>query len=277
MLSIGELSKVTQLTVKALRLYHEKGILIPDQIDVQSKYRYYRSSAVEKALVIKRLKDMGFSLTEIKRIVIECNDDKQMGSIVQEKLKHVGDTIRQFTEMKENLSVFLQHTSEDNVENENHLDIHDEIKHETIPGTLVCSIRFKGKYHEVGPRFIALSRKCGRFARGKPFTLYYDGEYKEENADIEPCLEVKKKVDVEGIACRELKGIKAVTLLHKGPYHELGKSYQEIFRYCRVNNIKTLLPSREQYLKGPGMIFKGNPKKYLTKIILPYEEKREEE
>jgi len=48
MLSIGELSRVTQLTVKALRLYHEKGLLIPDQIDIDSKYRYYRGSAVEK-------------------------------------------------------------------------------------------------------------------------------------------------------------------------------------------------------------------------------------
>jgi effector-binding domain-containing protein len=29
---------------------------------------------------------------------------------------------------------------------------------------------------------------------------------------------------------------------------------------------KTLLPSREVYLKGPGIIFRGNPKKYLTEI-----------
>jgi DNA-binding transcriptional MerR regulator len=57
MLSIGELSRVTQLTIKALRLYHEKGILIPDRIDYDSKYRYYRSNAVEKALIIKRLKE----------------------------------------------------------------------------------------------------------------------------------------------------------------------------------------------------------------------------
>jgi effector-binding domain-containing protein len=30
------------------------------------------------------------------------------------------------------------------------------------------------------------------------------------------------------------------------------------------------LPTREIYLKGPGMIFKGNPKNYLTEIQLPF-------
>jgi len=39
MLSIGEFSRVTQLSIKALRLYHERGILIPDEIDDESKYQ----------------------------------------------------------------------------------------------------------------------------------------------------------------------------------------------------------------------------------------------
>ncbi|NIM18127.1 MAG: MerR family transcriptional regulator, partial [Candidatus Aminicenantes bacterium] len=32
-----------------------------------------------------------------------------------------------------------------------------------------------------------------------------------------------------------------------------------------------LLPTREQYLKGPGMIFRGNPKKYVTRLMMLYE------
>jgi effector-binding domain-containing protein len=28
-------------------------------------------------------------------------------------------------------------------------------------------------------------------------------------------------------------------------------------------------PTREVYLKGPGMIFKGNPRKYVTEIQFP--------
>jgi hypothetical protein len=32
------------------------------------------------------------------------------------------------------------------------------------------------------------------------------------------------------------------------------------------------MPTREVYLKGPGMIFKGNPKRYLTEIQVPIRE-----
>ena len=93
MLSIGELSIITKLSIKALRFYHEKGLLIPDKIDYDSKYRYYRNSAVEKALVIKRLKDMGFSLKEISRIVQSCDEDIQIVDDVEKKLKEIRSTI----------------------------------------------------------------------------------------------------------------------------------------------------------------------------------------
>jgi effector-binding domain-containing protein len=60
-----------------------------------------------------------------------------------------------------------------------------------------------------------------------------------------------------------------LTLLHYGPYEELGGSYQKLYETCREKNLEIVLPSREQYLKGPGMIFRGNPKKYVTKLIFP--------
>ncbi len=265
MLSIGEFSRVTQLSIKALRLYHEKGILVPDEIDYESKYRYYKSSAVEKALIIKTLKDMGFSLNEIKQIIMEYNDDRQIVGHIEKKLKEIDTTMRKYEDMKQQLSLFLQRTAAEKTTHP------ADVEKEVIPDTLICGIRFKGKYDEIGKRYGILSRECGRYARGKPFTLYYDGEYKENDADIEACLEVKKKVTIKGIDCRELKGGRAVTLIHRGPYEELGRSYQKLFEYVTDNNLKTLLPSREQYIKGPGMIFMVNPKKYVTKLMLLYE------
>jgi effector-binding domain-containing protein len=68
-----------------------------------------------------------------------------------------------------------------------------------------------------------------------------------------------------------LKGGNAVTLIHVGPYDELSRSYARLFEYCRENGLKTLLPGREHYLKGPGMIFRGNPAKYITRIVMLYE------
>lgn len=265
MLSIGEFSRVTRLSIKALRLYHEKGILIPNKIDVGSKYRYYQRGAVEKGLVIKKLKDMDFSLDEIKTIVRECGDDRELVKHVETKLEEVNRKLRQIEELKEALSGFLDNTKGEN------MDVSNQIEKEIIPGLPVCGIRFKGRYSEVGPRFTALFKACGRYCVGKPFSLYYDGEYKEEGADIEACMAVKRAVSVEGAEFRELKGGGAVTLVHRGPYHELGRSYMRLYEYCREHGLNVLFPTREQYLKGPGMIFRGNPKRYITKIIMLYE------
>jgi DNA-binding transcriptional MerR regulator len=263
MLSIGEFSRVTQLSIKALRLYHEKGILIPNKIDMESKYRYYQRSAVEKGLIIKKLKDMGFSLQEIKNIVFECSDDRQLAVHVENKLAEITHTIKEYKELQTKLSSFLAGTQEEKMK------YIIDIERIEIPMQLICSIRFKGKYSEVGSRFGRLFKRCGSAIKGKPFSLYYDGDYKEENADIEACISVTKEIASEEIQCRQLTGVQAVTLVHKGPYQELGRSYMRVFEYCREYGLETDLPFREQYLKGPGMIFKGNPQKYLTRLIIP--------
>lgn len=46
----------------------------------------------------------------------------------------------------------------------------------------------------------------------------------------------------------------------------MGRSYCKILEHIKQKGYETVLRSREVYLKGPGMIFKGNPKKYLTEI-----------
>jgi DNA-binding transcriptional MerR regulator len=266
MLSIGELSRITQLTVKALRLYHEKGLLIPDQIDYDSRYRYYGRSAIEKARRIKRLKDLGFSLGEIKQIILECTDDKQLADVVAAKIDEIDNNIKRFNNVKQNLMQFRQQMNENESTVSSQADIQDEI----IEPMLVCGIRFRGRYPEVGRYIGDLFKKVGRFSVGKPYSLYYDGEYKEDGADIESCVQVRKEIDIDDIHCRELPGGRALTVIHKGPYETLGDSYGKLFGYLRENELSTILPIREQYLKGPGIIFRGDPQKYLTRLMVFY-------
>jgi effector-binding domain-containing protein len=96
--------------------------------------------------------------------------------------------------------------------------------------------------------------------------MYYDGEYKEDDATIETCLPLEKMTDVSNIKSRILTGGKAVTLIHKGAYELLGDSYKKIFDHINENNLTILPPTREIYVKGPGIIFSGNPKNYITEI-----------
>jgi effector-binding domain-containing protein len=67
-------------------------------------------------------------------------------------------------------------------------------------------------------------------------------------------------------ACASCLGGRCVALLHKGPYQEMGHSYAKIMAYIKEHHYEVIMPTREVYLKGPGMIFKGNPKNYLTEI-----------
>jgi DNA-binding transcriptional MerR regulator len=73
--SIGEFSQVTGLSVKTLRFYHEKGILVPSSVDETTGYRFYDAGKVEKARVIMRLRQMEFSIEDIAAVLGECSDE----------------------------------------------------------------------------------------------------------------------------------------------------------------------------------------------------------
>jgi MerR family regulatory protein len=57
LMSIGVFSTATLVSIKALRLYHEQGLLVPASIDPSTGYRSYRVSQLADAQVIKRLRD----------------------------------------------------------------------------------------------------------------------------------------------------------------------------------------------------------------------------
>jgi DNA-binding transcriptional MerR regulator len=69
LLSIGEFAAATQLSPKALRLYDEQRLLQPARIDPASGYRYYGNEQVAMGRLVRTLRDMRVSLTDIARIV----------------------------------------------------------------------------------------------------------------------------------------------------------------------------------------------------------------
>jgi DNA-binding transcriptional MerR regulator len=72
-MSVGKFSQITALSPRALRLYEEKGFLVPRR-DRFNNYRYYTADQVEAGLKIKMLNWMGFSCAEINEI-LACLDD----------------------------------------------------------------------------------------------------------------------------------------------------------------------------------------------------------
>lgn len=60
---------MTYLSVKALRLYHERELLTPTWVDPSSGYRYYSPDQLPVAQVIRRLRDLGMPLDELAEVV----------------------------------------------------------------------------------------------------------------------------------------------------------------------------------------------------------------
>lgn len=69
LLSIGEFAAATQLSQKALRIYDEQRLLPPARIDSVTGYRYYSSDQVPLGRLVRTLREMNLSLTDIASVV----------------------------------------------------------------------------------------------------------------------------------------------------------------------------------------------------------------
>ncbi len=68
MLKIGDFSRLSRVSVKALRYYDELGLLKPVEIDRFTGYRYYSVAQLPRLHRILVFKELGFSLEQIARL-----------------------------------------------------------------------------------------------------------------------------------------------------------------------------------------------------------------
>ena len=85
MLAIGQFSQMTHLSIRALRRYHEQGLLEPELVDPSSGYRYYAVDQIPTAQVIHRLRELDLPLADVRRVV-RSPDPDQRAALVAEHL-----------------------------------------------------------------------------------------------------------------------------------------------------------------------------------------------
>ena len=264
MYRIGEFSRITRLTVKALRLYHDKGVIVPSVVDGDSGYRYYSVADIEKARVVSVLKSMQCSLAEIKQLMSDYSDDADLVDFLKSKRNLLQEELDQLTAVSFAIETIVNNETEARKMKQQSFEI--EIK--TIGDQIVVANRWHGQYEQTGREVGKLYRAAGRHVAGPAINLFHDGEYREQGADVESCLPVKKPI-VGRTTSVTLKGGEFATLTHRGPYDTISRSYARLFDFINQRGAIPGLPSREVYHKGPGMIFKGNPERYLTEIQIP--------
>ena len=100
--SIGEVAKIKDITIKALRYYHKMGILIPKHIDESTGYRYYSIDQFIHIDIIKSCRELNTSIVELQEIFKECNTDKLL-RFLQVKREEAEDHIKKMKEVMETI------------------------------------------------------------------------------------------------------------------------------------------------------------------------------
>ncbi len=257
---IGDFSKIISISVKTLRYYHEINLICPCRIDSESGYRFYDDSCINKAQRIKILKALDFNLKEIKNIIEKYEEDDDLSMIMKLKLIETKTKINEYRQIQKTLELIISNQRKTSMKN------NEDIIIKKVDDILIASIRTKDKYSNVGMYMSKISKQYSKVICGKPFSLYYDTEYKEDGVDMEICFPVKQQIDNNGVTTRILKGGQVLSVFHKGAYEEIGEAYKSLLYYINKNSIKISMPTREIYIKGPGMIFEGKPQKYLTEL-----------
>ena len=68
-ISIGEFARRSRLSLKALRLYDERGVLVPSRVDQASGYRYYYAAQLDQARLVVMLRQLQLPLAAIKEML----------------------------------------------------------------------------------------------------------------------------------------------------------------------------------------------------------------
>ena len=266
MYTIGEFSKINRITTKTLRHYDKIGLLKPKLTDKFTGYRYYSSEQLLILHKILSLKQMGFSLINIK-ILIE--NDENITTALELRKRQIEENIKQEKLKLSQVDGFI------NSLKKGELSMYSVVLKE-LPEVKVASYRkvidsydelFNMAPNVVGPEMRRVGCVCA-----KPeycFNIYHDGEYRERNIDTEMCqaiVELKEDTDILKFKVIE-KVDTAACLLHKGPYNTLGESYANIFKWIEENNYKVIDNPRESYIDG--IWNKDDESEWLTEIQVP--------
>ena len=261
MFKIGEFSKLSMLTIKALRFYEKEGLLIPARVDEWSGYRFYEASQLETAATIKALRQLDFSVEEIKTHL--------SGVPLQDALRAKRLELQQRrTDISARISII------------NYLMEESEMKYQAVIKNIgECIVyseeRTLERYSDVTMLVLESAQECLRLNPGiectKPdygFCEYLDGEHKESNMRVRYSQAVTKMgVGNERIRFRVLPATKAICIYHKGTYDRLGEAYAYIYHYAMENGYQVAGFHRECYIDG--IWNKENVEDWLTEIQLP--------
>jgi effector-binding domain-containing protein len=266
MFKIGEFSRFSQVTVKALRYYDEIGLLKPAEVDPFTGYRYYSARQLPRLHRILALKDLGLSLEQIGDLIEGNLSSDQIRGMLRLKQSEIRQQVEEeqarLARVEQRLRLIEQEESMPT----------QEVVIKKVPAQAIASVRdnvpVTGIPQLFGELFGYLGQR-GVGPAGPPIGIYYDEEFREGPIDVEIAAPITGSVpEGDRVKVRELPAVEQVaSIIHEGAYETVGGTYSQLLQWIEANGYRLAGPIREVYMQGPEP--GRDPSDYVTDVQLP--------
>jgi DNA-binding transcriptional MerR regulator/effector-binding domain-containing protein len=245
-LTIGAFSRLTHLSIKTLRYYHEVGLLEPAVIDPDSGYRYYRPGQAQSAHLVRRFRDLGLPVADVKA-VLAAPDLTARDAILAGHLDRMRDQLRQTEAAVDSLRRMLAGGTA------------VAIEERVVGGGTTISVAADVLRKDVAAWWWdalaglrATAAAAGLEQTGPVGGVYDDELFTHDAGHARVYLPVRDSPALDGTGVRwELPAGRFAVALHVGPHSDVDRSYAALGTYAAANGRDGAGPVRELYLTGP--------------------------
>lgn len=259
MFRIGEFSKIAQVPATLLRYYNDIDLFTPDHTDPETGYRYYSVRQLTRLNRILALKDLGFSLEQIKRLLEEEVSAIEIRGMLALKKAQIEQTIQaEAARLRAVESRLVQIEQKGEFQN-------DDVVLKALPAYPFLSLRQTvGNLEEALALISLMGKTVPKHIKSKAlghFAAVVHGElYKDRDWDLDMGFLLNHDLDIvvplpNGLTMRvqALPPVEiAVTAVRIGGPENGHLSYSAIGTWVEKNQYRLVGPGREVMLVPPG-------------------------
>lgn len=270
MIKIGDFARLSQVSVVTLRYYDEMDLLKPVNVDDLTGYRFYSASQLPRLNRILALKDLGFSLEQIKLMLGEGLSIEQLRSMLALQRSEVEKRIRSEQQRLNHIEARLRQ-----IEMENQMPNYDVVI-KTVPALLIASCRVTIPTNDEVPNYLGPAykatydyiRKQGAKDVGPCFALWHSPADVYENEDAEAVVPIDRPLaGTERVKVYELPATQVAAVVHHGDFADFTQGHAALLEWIDANGYRITGPYREIYIKHQ----KGQTSDSTTEIQFPVE------
>jgi DNA-binding transcriptional MerR regulator len=247
MFKIGDFSKFSQVSVRALRLYDQMELLKPIAVDASTGYRYYSAEQLPRLNRIVAFKDLGFSLEQIRQLLDDQIPSAQMRGMLRLKQAEVQQSIALEQGRLRRIESRLQQ-----IEQEKSGAIGDVIL-KPVEAQAIAAIRdilpictdIKYLYDELATELHHQNVE----AIGISQTLWHDQDYRLNDVDAEVVIPIHSPfAETPRIKSYHLAAVEQMAcLIHHGSHAALVRSFNTLLQWIEINHYQIIGANREIY------------------------------